>query len=114
MSKTLGELEQMILLALVALGEDGYGAAIRREIVARTGKEVSAGAIYTVLERLESAALVTSRVGAPTTKRGGRRRKHYELRPEGVRSLQASRDRMQRMSEGLDARLDALAFQGEA
>jgi len=111
MSKTLGELEQLILLALVALGDDAYGAAIRREIVERTGKEVSAGAIYTVLERLESAALVTSRVGAPTTQRGGRRRKHYVLRLEGVRSLQESRERMQRMSAGLDANLGAMLLE---
>ena len=80
MGKTLGDFEQMILFALVALGEDAYGASIRREIVERTGREVSAGAVYTVLDRLERNGLVVSRVGEPTAERGGRRKKHYQLR----------------------------------
>ena len=63
MGKSLGDLEQMILFSLISLGEDAYGASIRREIVRRTGREVSAGAVYTVLERLESTGLVVSRVG---------------------------------------------------
>lgn len=109
MGKTLGEFEQMILLALLALGEDAYGAAIRREIVGRTGREVSAGAVYTVLERLERAGLVVSHVGEPTPERGGRRRKHYALRPEGARLLHRAREQMARMAEGLGAELGRLA-----
>ncbi len=105
MGKTLGEFEQMILFALISLGEDAYGAAIRREIVERTGKEVSAGAVYTVLERLERAGLVASRVGAPTPERGGRRRKHYRVRTDGARLLRESQERMRRMSQGLADRL---------
>jgi len=109
MGKTLGELEQMILLALVSLGEEAYGASVRREIVGRSGKEVSAGAVYTVLDRLERAGLVTSWTGEPTAERGGRRRKHYRLRPDGARLLQESRERMRRMARGLDDRLTTLA-----
>ena len=109
MGKSLGEFEQMILLALIALGEDAYGATIRREIVRRTGKEVSAGAVYTVLERLERAGLVASRVGTPTPERGGRRRKHYRVRTDGARLLSDSQQRMRRMSQGLTDRLMDLA-----
>ena len=105
MTNSLGEFEQMILFALISLGEDAYGASIRREIVGRTGKEVSAGAVYTVLERLERAGLVTSRVGKPTPERGGRRRKHYRIRTDGARLLCESRERMRRMSQGLADRL---------
>jgi PadR family transcriptional regulator PadR len=112
MGKTLGEFEQMILLALVSLGDNAYGASIRREIVARTEREVSAGAVYTVLDRLERSSLVSSRVGLPTAERGGRRRKHYEIRPDGARSLREARDRMRRMESGLDARLNDLASAG--
>jgi len=112
MGKTLGEFEQLILLALVALGEDAYGASIRREIVSRTGRDVSAGAVYTVLERLERSCLISSHVGLPTQERGGRRRKHYEIRPDGARSLSETRDRMRRMESGLDARLSELASAG--
>jgi len=109
MGKVLGEFEQMILLALVSLGDEAYGAAIRREIVRRTGREVSPGAVYTVLERLERSSLVRSSVGSPTPERGGRRRKHYRLRHEGARLLLESRSRMRRMEEGLLVRLDELA-----
>ncbi|MEM7413955.1 MAG: helix-turn-helix transcriptional regulator [Gemmatimonadota bacterium] len=109
MGKTLGDFEQMILFALVALGDGAYGASIRREIVARTGREVSAGAVYTVLERLERAALVSSRVGEPTAERGGRRRKHYTLRPDGARRLRESRERMARMETGLLEELTRIA-----
>lgn len=109
MGKSLGEFEQMILFALVSLGDDAYGASIRREIVRRTGREVSAGAVYTVLDRLQSSGLVRSTVGSPTPERGGRRRKYYELRPDGARLLQSTRDRMQRMEAGLLEDLARLA-----
>jgi DNA-binding PadR family transcriptional regulator len=109
MGKTLGELEQMILFALVSLGEESYGASVRREIVSRSGKEVSAGAVYTVLDRLERAGLVTSWTGEPTAERGGRRRKHYCIRPDGARLLHESRERMRRMAQDLDDRLATLA-----
>jgi DNA-binding PadR family transcriptional regulator len=114
MGKTLGEFEQMILFAVLSLGSDAYGAAIRREIVDRTGREVSAGAVYTVLDRLERSGLVTSHVGAPTAERGGRRRKHYQIRPDGALLLRETRDRMHRMEAGLLDRLFDLAPRGDA
>ena len=114
MPKTLGEFEQLILYALLSLEGDAYGASIRRAIVERAGREVSAGAVYTVLERLETAGLVSSSVGEPTAQRGGRRRKYYALRPDGARLLRESRQRMARMSEGLEAALDDLAAEGSA
>jgi PadR family transcriptional regulator len=114
MAKSLGEFEQLILYALLSLSEEAYGASIRREIVSRTGREVSAGAVYTVLERLEAAALITSRVGEPRAERGGRRRKYYALRPGGARLLHDTRRRMAQMSDGLEASLSALASEHEA
>lgn len=111
--KTLGEFEQMILYALASLGDDAYGASIRREIVARTGREISAGAVYTVLDRLEQAGLTASWVGDPTPERGGRRRKHYRIRPEGARLLLATRERMERMAAGLVGAVELLAAGGQ-
>ena len=108
MGRSLGEFEQMILFALLALGDEAYGASIRREIEERTGREVSPGAVYTVLDRLERSSLVSSYTGEPTTERGGRRRKHYRLRPEGARLHAEARERMQRMEAGLLARLGDL------
>ena len=66
--------------------------------------------MYTVLERLESGGLVASRVGEPTAERGGRRRKHYRIRPDGARLLRATQERMRRMADGLDPRLNELAL----
>lgn len=109
MSKTLGEFEQLVLFALVALGDTAYGASVRREIESRTGRSVSAGAVYTVLERLESNDLVSSWVGEPTPERGGRRKKHYHVTPAGASLLRQARDELLNMSRGLDARLDRIA-----
>src|SRR5918992_764512 len=83
----LGDFEQLVLLALLRLGPDAYGATIRREIEARAGRQLSISAVYTTLERLEQKGLVRSRIGEPTAQRGGRRRRHFELLPLGARSL---------------------------
>lgn len=114
MPKTLGELEQMVLLAIVALGDEAYGAAVRREIAKRTGRDVPAGAIYTVLDRLERGGLVASHVGRPTAERGGRRKRHYRMRVDGAKALETSLERMRRMADGLDERLAGLAREVEA
>ena len=99
----LGEFEQLLLLALVHLGdEDAYGTRIRAEIEARTGRTVSPGAIFTALDRLEQRGLVASRLGDPTPSRGGKRKRHYRLQPSGVQLLQRTQDALARMSHGLD------------
>lgn len=77
MEKKLGEFEQMVLLALLRLRENAYGSAVRVEIEKRTGREISIGALYTTLERLEKQGLVRSRIGEPTAERGGRRKKYF-------------------------------------
>ena len=109
MSQALGEFEQLILLALVRLGPEAYGVSMRREIEARTGRSISAGAIYTALERLESRGFVTSRLGEPTPQRRGRPKKFYQLERGGAAALQRSYSALKQMTEGLGKRLDALA-----
>ena len=54
----LGEFEQLVLLALLRLGNGAYGAAILREIRERTGREVAIGALYMTLGRLEGKKMV--------------------------------------------------------
>src|ERR1044071_3738370 len=66
MPERLGSLEQLLLLALLRLGDDAYGVPIRDEIEERTGRVISPGAIYTALDRLETRGLVRSRLGEPT------------------------------------------------
>jgi PadR family transcriptional regulator PadR len=108
----LGEFEQVLLFALLRLGEEPHGAAIVREIEARTGRRVSPGALYTALERLEQKGLVESWIGDSTPERGGRRRRCYRLLPAGARALRASFAALRSMAAGVSAKLDALA--GEA
>lgn len=101
----LGEFEQLLLFALLRLGEPGYGVTIRREIERRTGREVSPGAVYTALDRLESRGLVSSWLGEPTAVRGGKRKRYYRLEPAGRESLKRTQEAMSRMVEGLNVGL---------
>jgi DNA-binding PadR family transcriptional regulator len=101
----LGEFEQLVLLAVVRLGEESYGVSICDDIAARTGRDVSLGAVYKTLDRLEDKGLVASRIGEPTPQRGGRRKKHYRLLAAGSRAIKHSVSALNRMIEGLEGRL---------
>jgi PadR family transcriptional regulator PadR len=109
MPLTLGEFEQLVLLALVHLGPDAYGASVRREIEQRAGREVSISAVYTTLERLEQKGCVRSRIGEPTAERGGRRRRHFELLPPGARALRDAYKALAGMAAGIERRLKTLS-----
>lgn len=102
MGRALGDFEQLVLLALMRLGDEAYGVSIGDELAARTGRDVSLGAVYKSLERLERKGLVRHRVGAPTPERGGRRKKHYTLLPAGRRALESALAALRRMTEGLE------------
>lgn len=101
----LGEFEQIVLLALLRLGPDAYGMSIYRAIVDRTGREVSLGAVYKTLERLETKGLVSGRIGKPTQERGGRRKKHYRLLAAGEQAVRRSLTALRHMTDGLPADL---------
>ncbi len=101
----LGDFEQLVLLGVLRLDEDAYGAAIRREIHVRSGRDVSINAVYTTLDRLESKGLLRSWVGEPTAERGGRRRKFYAIRPAGTAALQQAYRTFAAMTSGLERRL---------
>ena len=101
----LGEFEQLVLLALIRIGQDAYGVPICEDIVERTGREVSLGAVYKTLERLEDKGLVASRIGDPTPERGGRRKKHYRIAAPGQRPLRQSMAANRNMADGLESEL---------
>ena len=103
MSPTLGDLEQLVLLALLRLGPDAFGIAVQQEIASRTRRDVTLGAVYTTLARLEQKGFVTTRVGNPTPVRGGRRKKHYRVQPAGRRALAGAIADLRALSEGLPA-----------
>jgi PadR family transcriptional regulator len=108
MTPVLGEFEQLVLIAILRLEDDAYGATIRREIEARTDRRLSISAVYTTLDRLEQKSLVRSWVGDPTPERGGRRRKHFALEPAGARALRAAYRAYTGMVAGLERRLRTL------
>jgi DNA-binding PadR family transcriptional regulator len=102
----LGELEQLVLLALLRLGRGAYGAALRREIHDRAGRSVSPGTIYPTLDRLERKGCVRSWMGEPTEERGGRARRHYALTAAGLAEVRKSWGEVSALAEGLDAVLN--------
>ena len=105
-TSALGDFEQLVLLGVLRLADEAYGAAIRQEIHARSGRDISINAVYTTLDRLERKGLLRSWVGEPTAVRGGRRRKFYALRPAGVAALRHSYHAITAMAEGLEHRLE--------
>jgi len=105
-SAALGDFEQLVLLGVLRLGDAAYGAAIRQEIHARSGRDVSISAVYTTLDRLESKGLVESWTARPTAERGGRRRKCYAVRPAGLAALRQAYGAFTAMADGLEARLE--------
>jgi DNA-binding PadR family transcriptional regulator len=107
----LGEFELLVLLALLRLGNGAFGAAIHREIAARTGRDLAASAVYVTLERLESKRMVCSYTGNPSRRRGGRRRKHYLLEAAGQRALVRAWSTFGAMTAGLHQDLEALSAQ---
>jgi PadR family transcriptional regulator PadR len=104
----LGEFEQLVLFALLRLGNGAFGAAIHREIVARTGRDVPASAVYVTLDRLERKRMVCSYAGTPTPQRGGRRRKHYLLDTAGQRALVRAYSTFSAVTAGLQAEIEEL------
>lgn len=99
----LGELEHVVLLALARMDTaDAYGMAIVDEIGRRTDRDVSVGAVYSALDRMERKGLVASSLGDPTAERGGRARRFYALEQQGIDALVASQRMLRSLWDGLD------------
>lgn len=100
--EALGEFEQLVLLAIVRLGDDVYGVPIADEIEGRTGRTVSPAAVYVTLRRLEQKGLLSSSMSDPTPERGGKARRCVRLTSAGRDSLRAARQVLDSMWKGLD------------
>jgi PadR family transcriptional regulator PadR len=84
---SLGSLELAVILAVVRLGDDAYGLAVRRDLAERTGRDHAAGAVHTTLQRLEDKGFLRSHTSEPLPIRGGRSRRHFTLTGAGARAL---------------------------
>ena len=98
----LGEFEHIIVLALLRLGDRAYGVTVRQEIEFRTKREVSIGAVYATLNRLEIKGYVKSLGGDPTPERGGRSKRFFRVTAKGVAAVNRTQHALHSMSEGLD------------
>jgi DNA-binding PadR family transcriptional regulator len=92
-----GEFEQIVLLAVVALGDGAYAVPVRREILRHTGRDVSRGAVYITLDRLQAKGYLASRQGDPTPARGGRARRYYRVTPAGLAAVRRARTALDRL-----------------
>jgi len=98
----LGEFEHIVLLALLRLEDQAYGVTVRQEIELRTKREVSIGAVYATLDRLERKGYVKSQLGDPTPERGGRSKRFFRVTAKGLAAVDRTRQAIQKMNEGLD------------
>lgn len=101
-------LETAILLAVVHLGEDAYGAAVRRDVSARRGREYAVGAIHTTLQRLEDKGLLISWMGDPLPVRGGRARRYFRLTAAGADAINHARTAARQLWQASDLGLESL------
>jgi len=97
----LGELEQVVLLAVMRVGDEAYGVPVLHEIERQTGRDLALAAVYKTLTRLEDKGLVSSREGEPTPVRGGRRKRYYAVSPMGRAALRESLGALRRLTRGL-------------
>lgn len=108
MNKTtyLGELEHMVLLAILRLGDDAYGMSIRNELENRVGRDLTRSAAYITLERLTRKGYLDTRMGDPSPERGGRAKRYYELTAAGREALRESGQAFMRLWAGQEALLE--------
>lgn len=98
---SLGQLEYVVMLALTRLGGEAYGMEVRREIQEKTGREISIGAVYTTLDRLEGKGMLRSVIGQPIAERGGRARRTFQVSPQGAQALRETQAALDSLSDGL-------------
>jgi DNA-binding PadR family transcriptional regulator len=97
----LGEMELMVLLAVVRLGDDAYGVPISQELLNLAGREVALGSIYAALDRLEEKNFVNSSLGDPTPERGGRAKRYFRVTPAGMRAITMTRTALTNLWSGI-------------
>jgi DNA-binding PadR family transcriptional regulator len=101
-SAYLGEFEQIVLLAILQLGDEAFALPVLQELDERAGRRVSRGALYKTLERLEAKGIVSWELEDATPGRGGHPRRVFSVTPDGIAALRHSRDTLFRLWEGLD------------
>ena len=104
--ESIGEFEQLVLLAILRLERSAYGVRISEELSRHTARPILRPSIYIALRRLEEKGLIRSRLGDPEPRRGGRARRYFELEPSAIELLQDSRRTLVSLWDGISATLD--------
>jgi len=107
----LGQFEQVVLTAILALGEDAYGVTIHAKVEDLSSpRKIARGAVYATLDRMEDKGLIASWMSEPTPERGGRSRRHYRLEKPGEKALRETAKQAQRLIDTISRRLGGLAW----
>ena len=101
-TSSLGEFEQIVLLAILRIDKDAYGVSILSEIQNHAGRNPASGALYTTLDRLEEKGLVNSRMGDPSPQRGGRAKRFFEVTPAGMQAVTRAQQSYKNLLNGLE------------
>lgn len=110
MGSGLGDLERLVLLAVLRLGREAYAPAVRDEIAARASRSVSRGAVYVTLDRMERKGYLRSELSDPTPERGGKARRVFAVEADGLVALRVSLEELRKMTERLDHLPDVLGW----
>ena len=97
MSRVIGELEELILLAVCILDGNAYGVSVKNEVERHTGRSILLGAVHITLYRLQDKGLLDSRLGGASEKRGDRRKRLFRITKKGMEQLRASQEVRQKM-----------------
>ena len=107
--EVLSRTDEILLLAILRLGDNAYGVSIAKEIGRRTGKVIKLGALWVLLDIAHQKGLVSKRTGDPTPQRGGRSKIFYRLTPEGYEALENAREFSRALWQGLPQSLKDLS-----
>ncbi|UCG87549.1 MAG: PadR family transcriptional regulator [Gemmatimonadota bacterium] len=99
---TIGEFEQLVLLAILRLKEEAYGPNISEELERKAGRRVSRGALYSSLDRLQQKGLLQWQIEATSSDRGGHPRRRFEVTRTGIAALREYRKALTRLWAGLE------------
>jgi PadR family transcriptional regulator, regulatory protein PadR len=97
----LGQLELMVLLAVMRPARAAYGVLLSRDIAEKSGREVALASVYAALERLEKKGFITSSLGEPTAERGGKARTYFKATPAGIQQAREAHGTLLRLCDGL-------------
>ena len=92
----LGQIEQLVLIAVLRLGDEAYGMSVFEALRTAAYPSISFGSVYTALERLTWKGYLKSHLGEPIASRGGRAKKYFRVTELGKKVLDATEETIRR------------------